>query len=458
MAEGLRVGILGNGGRELTTAAITAASDQVAEVIGLGKNPGYDQLEKGRSIDVGAKDIPAIVAAVDELGLDALFVGPEAPLIAGVVDAVEESNPDIAVLGPRKGLAIEGSKVRQRRMWKELGLNEGAWRVFEGEKDIDKALAYIEEQGPEHYAIKPNGETGGKGVVLAANMDEAHRAIVGNLRGELHSGAGSVLIIEERAEGERLVEMSKQGISDGNGTTLWLPNSQDHKRLLDGDVEGEENPNTGGMGAYCPVPESLISEEWDYDSEIQEAIERSQQWLADKEGTPYKGTWYETDIVDAALRRIFRIEVNVRGGDPETQAVFWKLHHAGVNLFEMLYSAARGQQTLTQQQVDAHGKEYAAVTLTGAAEGYATPGQVTGDEIFGLDNELGEDVHVDLAGVREEDGKYYTSSGRVLYITGVGRSIQEARDKAYAVVDEGKISWRGMHVRRTIGDQALNIA
>ena len=459
MSAGVRFGVVGNGGREASIAAMANLSDDVEAVFGLGTNPGVDQLSKGTSLDLSTMDKDGIVRTIDEKDINFLLVGPEAPIIDGLVDHVEDwaaaVGKEVHVLGPRSNAAIERSKVEQRVLWEELGLNEGIeWRVFTGPDDIGRANEHIAEKGAEYWVIKPEGTTGGKGVVLPKDQAEAEEAVSDMLNGK-YKEASRRIIIESRGVGP---EVSATSLSDGNGRRVMLPFSQDHKRLNDSGVEGKENPNTGGMGAYVEVPEYILSRSQRL--EIDNGIGLAQGRMAES-GRPYKGFWYEGELLQGLSNEdIRRLEVNVREGDPETQPITWAMIHAGIDVFELYWSAARGELSFSQSDIPFN-LGVSAVTLTCAAEGYATDNQVTNDQIYGIGREIeyGDNVHVDYAGLElRSDGNYYTSGGRVLYITGVGNTVAEAAAEAYSVVDRGLISWRGMHVRRSIAEQALRAA
>lgn len=452
MSEGLTVGVLGNGGREAAMAAVYARSDQVDRVVGLGLNTGIDELEKGLSIDVAPTDFPNIIRAIDEHEISALFVGPEKPLIAGVVDEVQEwaeaNGKEIAILGPNKNAAIEGSKVEQRELWESIGLHAPGfeWEVFSGVQDIPRAVDFMAERGAHNVVIKPDGETGGKGVSLPKDQNEANEVIADMLSGKIFKGATGRVIVETRVVGPEVSDIS---ISDGNGRTIHLPTTQDHKRLRDSAEEGKDNPNTGGMGAYLPVPASIISD-WSR-QEIIGGVRMAQDRMAEQ-GRPYKGIWYEAELLEGD--EVYRLEVNNRGGDPETQALLWAMTHAGIDVFELHHSAARGELSFAQSDIPEY-LGFAAATLTFATEGYATAEKpTTGDEIFGIRN-YGDNIHIDFAAVDKKDGRYFTAGGRTLYVTAVAETLEKALDDAYAVVGDEGIHWRGMIVRRTIGQQAL---
>jgi phosphoribosylamine--glycine ligase len=197
-----------------------------------------------------------------------------------------------------------------------------------------------------------------------------------------------------------------------------------------------------------PVPQNIVRSV--HDLEIDRGVDLAQREMA-KQGRPFKGFWYEAEMLEGD--DVLRLEVNTRMGDPEAQSINWALHHGGLDLFALYHSAARGNLEFTQRDIES-ACGFAAVTLTMAAAGYGTGEPQTGDRIYGLDKDYGENIHIDLAGVAEEDGMYYTSGGRVLYVTAVGQTIKEARQAAYEVADNG-INWLDKHVRRTIAAQAI---
>ncbi len=373
---------------------------------------------------VGAGDVEAIVAAARDRDVDLVAVGPEVPLVAGVVDALEAAG--IAAFGPRAAAAeLEGSKAFAKQLMAEAGVPTAS-----------HALAHSREEALEHLArasfpvvLKADGLAAGKGVIICVSEDEA-RAAVEVFFGERRFGETPV-VLEEFLEGE---ELSLLALCDGENVVPLAP-AQDYKRIFDGD----KGPNTGGMGSYSPVPGFGPAEV----GEIVDAVHRPALAAMAARGTPFHGVLYAGLMVGPDGPKV--LEFNTRFGDPETQAVLPRLRS---DLLELCL-AAREPGGLAGMEAE-FGEDWA-VTLVLASAGYPESSS-KGDVIGGLAAaaELAEVTH---AGTAERDGEVVTAGGRVLNVTALGGSPAEARDRAYDAA--GRISFDGMQVRSDIAARAV---
>lgn len=418
----MRVLILGGGGREHALAWAIAKSPRLEALLAAPGNPGIARL--ARCVAVKPEDVPAVVALAQAERIDLVVVGPEAPLVAGVADALSAAG--IAVFGPSAAAArLEASKAFCHEIAAACGAPMAAHAVFEDEA---AALGYLRGLA-RPPVVKADGLAGGKGVVVAETLAEAEAAVTAIFAGR-HGTARAV--IEERLVGE---EVSLFALTDGR-RAIPLPGAQDHKRI----GEGDTGPNTGGMGAYSPAPAltDTLAER-----AMAEIVEPVIAEMAAR-GTPYRGVLYAGLMLTAEGPRL--IEINVRFGDPECQVLMLR---AGSDILPVLRAAAEGD--LSGVAVDWCAE--AAITVVMAAEGYPG-GPVTGAVIEGLEEaERLDGVTVFQAGTREEDGRLVVSGGRVLNVSAVGTDLAEARAQAYVAVD--LIRWPGAQVRRDIGWRAL---
>ena len=422
----MKVLIVGGGGREHALAWKAAQSPRAERVLVAPGNAGTAAEAKVENVAVGAEDIDGLLAVARERDVGLTIVGPEAPLVAGIVDRFRAEGR--AIVGPtRAAAALEGSKAFAKDFLARHGIPTAQYRTFE---DAEAALAYVRERGAP-LVVKADGLAAGKGVVVAATTAEAEAAVHDMLGGAL-GGAGARVVIEDRLEGE---EASFICLVDGR-TVLPLASSQDHKTR----DRGDRGPNTGGMGAYSPAP---VVTDAVHERIMGEIIEPTVAGMA-ADGRAFTGFLYAGLMVgqDGAPRVL---EFNVRGGDPETQPILMRLQSDFVDLCE---AVARASLADIEPRWDTR----AALGVVMVAGGY--PGAYRkGDPISGLEGLDGDDLKVFHAGTARDDGRVVTAGGRVLCVTALGRGVAEARDAAYAAVD--RIDWADAYWRDDIGHRAL---
>jgi len=422
----MKVLIIGGGGREHALAWKAAQSPRVETVYVAPGNAGTTREAKLENVAIGAEDIPALLAFATENTIDLTIVGPEAPLVAGIVNRFTEAG--LRCFGPTSGAAqLEGSKAFTKDFLARHHIPTGAYQNF---TEIDPALAYVREQGAP-IVIKADGLAAGKGVIVAMTLDEAEAAIRDMLAGNAFGEAGHRVVIEEFLEGE---EASFICMVDGKNI-LPMATSQDHKRV----GEGDTGPNTGGMGAYSPAP--VVTDEI-HARIMREVIEPTVNGMA-AEGNPYTGFLYAGLMIssDGAPKVI---EYNCRFGDPETQPIMMRLKS---DLTE-LCDAALDKKL---DSVSAEWEKRVALGVVMAAAGY--PGDYPkGDVISGLGNGNNE-CRVFHAGTQLEGDNIVTAGGRVLCVSALGNSITEAQQNAYAHVKQ--IDWNGAFYRNDIGYRAI---
>jgi phosphoribosylamine--glycine ligase len=416
----MKVLVIGSGGREHALAWKLRQSARASEVLVAPGNAGTAREPGVRNVAVEASDIPALVALAQAEHVGLTVVGPEQPLVAGVVDAFRSRG--LAIFGPTRAAAqLEGSKAFAKDFLARHRIPTARYGVFTA---LDPALAYLAEVGAP-IVVKADGLAGGKGVTVAMRMDEAEQA----LRDLFADGnAGARVVIEEFLVGE---EASYIAICDGTHA-LPLATSQDHKRRDDGD----RGPNTGGMGAYSPAP--VVTPEVEA-RVLRQVIRPTLAGMA-AEGRPFTGFLYAGLMIDAEGNpRV--LEFNARFGDPETQPILLRLKSDLVLLIE---AALAGRLAHSEARWDAR----AALGVVLAAEGY--PGKVaSGDTIAGLDRAAPTDAKLFHAATRLADGGVVTAGGRVLTACALGEDIAEARTRAYALAES--VSFRGCFYRRDIG-------
>jgi phosphoribosylamine--glycine ligase len=422
----MKVLIVGSGGREHALAWKCAQSPNVSEVLVAPGNAGTATEPRVRNVDVQAEDIPGLVALARKEQVGLTIIGPEAPLVAGVVDAFIDAG--LRCFGPRQGAAqLEGSKAYTKEFLKRHGIPTAAYATFTRD-NFDPAWVRAQRTP---IVVKASGLAAGKGVVIVDTAEEAIETAQKMFAGQF-GAAGDQVVIEEFLEGE---EASFIVMADGRHT-LAFATSQDHKRLKDADA----GPNTGGMGAYSPAP--VVTRAM-HERIMREVIEPSIRGLA-KDGTPYTGFLYAGIMVhpDGTPNVL---EYNCRLGDPETQPIMVRLRGDLVAL-----CLAALDQKLDTQHVDWDPR--AALGVVVAAEGY--PDTVRkGDVISGLDVAKNFPGKVFHAGTKLVDGKAITNGGRVLCAVGLGKTVWAAQREAYELVDA--ISWSGMQCRRDIGFRAI---
>ena len=420
--------VIGSGGREHALAWKLAQSPRVSEVIVAPGNAGTAREAKCRNAGVKATDTDGLLALAQREGIALTVVGPEQPLVAGVVDRFREAG--LRIFGPTAAAAqLEGSKAFAKDFLARHGIPTAFYAVH---TDVDAALAYVRGKGAP-IVVKADGLAAGKGVIVAMTLDEAEAAVRDMLEGNAFGDAGARVVIEEFLDGE---EASFISMVDGY-TALPMATSQDHKRVGDGDT----GPNTGGMGAYSPAP--VVTPDV-HARVMREVVNPTVQgMLAD--GIPFTGFLYAGLMIDAAGAPKV-IEFNVRFGDPETQPVMLRLESDLVALVE---AAIDGQLHAT----DATWTSQSALGVVMAAGNYpGTPR--SGDVIHGLEALLANGSKVFHAGTAlDADGNVVTSGGRVLCACALGDSVAEAQSGAYAAVSN--IHWNGEFHRSDIGWRAI---
>ncbi len=422
----MKVLIVGGGGREHALAWKCAQSADVMEVLVAPGNAGTALAEGLRNVDVSANDIDGLLSLAQKEDVALTIVGPEAPLVAGIVDRFEAAGEPC--FGPRQAAAqLEGSKEFTKEFLKRHRIPTADFECFD---DPVAARAYVQSTGVP-IVIKADGLAAGKGVVVATTLDDAFAAIDSMLSGEAFGDAGARVVIEEFLEGE---EASFIIMTDGE-TVLPLATSQDHKARDDGDL----GPNTGGMGAYSPAPVITATLEQRI---LAEVIQPTLDGLAD-EGTPYSGFLYAGLMIGAdGTPKV--LEYNCRFGDPETQPIMTRLKS---DLAALCLATVEGR--LAEQS--ASWDPRAALGVVMAAGGYPS-GYRQGDAIGGLD-EAKNVATVFHAGTALRDGQVVTAGGRVLCVVGLGADVAAARDAAYAGVD--RIHWDNEYHRGDIGHRAI---
>ena len=416
--------LLGSGGREHALAAKLAASPLCGTLYIAPGNGGTVQV--GENVALAEDDPEAVADFARETGVGLVVIGPEAPLVAGVADAVRAAG--IPCFGPgAEGAQMEGSKKFSKELMARAGIPTAAYGSF---TDEASALAYVREQGAP-IVVKADGLAAGKGVIVAATLEEAEDAVRECFQGAF-GAAGSTVVVEECLTGP---ECSLLAFTDGK-TVLPMATAQDHKRAL----EGDKGPNTGGMGVYSPVP--IVTE--DELAAMKQVMLDTVAELA-AEGIDYRGCLYGGFMLTNDGPKV--LEFNARFGDPETQVILPRLKN---DLVEVMLACA--EQRLDEVELAWRDEWAVAVVLTSA--GY--PGSYEkGKVIRGIeDAEAMEDVTVYHAGTAvREDGELVTSGGRVLAVTALGDTFEAARDLAYEACE--KIDFEGKTLRRDIGLRAL---
>lgn len=423
----MKVLVVGQGGREHVLAWKLRQSKKVNEVFVAPGNAGTAL--DANNVDLSVTDIPGITRFVAKEKIDLTVIGPEVPLVAGLADALR--NNGHLVFGPNKNAAeLEGSKVFSKQFMRQHGIPTAEFRAFEHARD---AFSYIEERPHTPWVVKADGLAAGKGVFVCANSAEALEAIKEIAVKRSFGDAGERIVIEERLEGQ---EASILAIVDGK-TIVPLESSQDHKAAF----EGDQGPNTGGMGAYSPAP--IVTPQL-MDTIIDKILVPTVHGLG-KIGRPFNGVLYAGLMLTNQGPRV--LEFNTRFGDPEAQPVLMRLK---TDLFDLLHAAARKQLAgFPQLEWDPR----PAVCVVMASEGY--PGDYEkGRSIRGLAQAGSQkDVKVFHAGTKmRDDGTIVTDGGRVLGVTALGQDLTEAKLRAYQAVKP--IRWDGAWCRKDISDKA----
>ena len=424
----MKVLIIGSGGREHALAWKVASVDTVSHVYVAPGNAGTSSENKVSNINIGVEDIDGLLNFAQSNQVDLTIVGPEAPLVLGIVDTF--TNAGQKCFGPSKGAAqLEGSKAFTKHFLAKHNIPSGSYQVF---TDAEKACQYIAEQGAP-IVVKADGLAAGKGVIVATSIEQAQHAARDMLIDNKFGDAGARVVVEEFLTGE---EASFICMVDGDNI-LPLATSQDHKARDNADL----GPNTGGMGAYSPAP--VVTPEL-HDRIMQEVIVPTVQGM-NADGYPYTGFLY-AGIMIAADGTPNVLEYNCRFGDPETQPIMMRLKS---DLAELCLAALDKRLDQTTAEWD----ERAALGVVLAADGY--PDSYTkGHVIDGLEYCDTDNCKTFHAGTAEKDGEIVTSGGRVLCVTALGESVTLAQNAAYESVK--KIKWDGMFYRTDIGYRAIN--
>ncbi|WP_459554800.1 phosphoribosylamine--glycine ligase [Lacunimicrobium album] len=443
----MKILVIGQGGREHALVWKLAQSPKVTEVYCAPGNAGtaVDAI----NVPIKATDIPALIKFAQEEKIDLTIPGPEAPLVAGIVDAFKAAG--LTVFGPSKAAAeLEGSKIFSKNLMRKAKVPTAEFAAFNSAQDalnyLDGYEAQIRKQAQlyktgEHRSprkatksvvVKADGLAAGKGVSVCDSIDEAKDVVRRMMFNKEFGAAGERIVIEEKLEGQ---EASILALVDGK-TIVPLESSQDHKAAYDRD----QGPNTGGMGAYSPTP--LITDEI-MEEIIQEILIPTVHTMR-KEDRPFTGILYAGIMLTKYGPKV--LEYNVRLGDPETQPILMRLKS---DLAELLYAAAKGE---LHQHPGLEWDPRPAVCVVMAAEGYPGPYE-NGKEIRGLEEAAQiEDAKVFHAGTKLVDGKAVTDGGRVLGVTALGADLSEAKLKAYQAVKP--IRWEGAWCRKDISDKA----
>ena len=418
--------ILGAGGREYSIGLALNKDDNVDKIYFAPGNGATDEL--GENLDIS--DFSKLADFVEDNDVNLTIVGPEGPLVDGVVDVFEARG--LNIFGPTaKAAQLEGSKIFMKNFLARHNVPTAAYIETDSLQDAYKFIETLEAP----IVVKADGLCGGKGVIIATSHDEAKKAAGEMLSGNSFGDAGTSIVVEEFLDG---YELSVFAICDGEDYIV-LPAAQDHKKLLNND----EGPNTGGMGAYAPTP--LVNDEI-YKKLDERVIVPTLKGMK-AEGMPFKGVLFIGVMVVKGEPII--LEYNVRFGDPECEEIMPLLKSSASELF---YKAATGD--LKNIHIEFHDKYAVGVVMASKNYPYksSVPAEIIIDDIY--HEELNENAHISYAGVsREDDGKLYATGGRVLVCVGLGKSIKEAQRNAYLLV--GQVHFVGKQCRTDIAYQAL---
>jgi len=419
----MRILVIGSGGREHALAWAIARSPRCEKLFVMPGNGGTGGIAENVPVDI--TDHQAVIDFALANQVDFVVIGPDAPAVAGLGDDVRAAG--LLCFGPSKAAAqLEGSKAFTKQLCDEAKVPTAAYGRFDNESE---ALAYVHDQGAP-IVIKADGLAAGKGVTVAMTIQEAADAVRDCFSGAFGE-SGSTVVIEEYLEGE---EASIFALCDGESVVM-LPSAQDHKRVWDGD----RGPNTGGMGAYSPAPVMTPDVTAAVENEI---ILPSIRRMAER-GTPFTGVLFAGIMVTSRGPKL--IEYNVRFGDPECQVLMLRLNSDALDLLE---ATARG----TLKTAKPVFSDEVALTVVLAAKGYPVNPE-KGSEIRGADALNDDKLMVFHAGTLSRDGRLLANGGRVLNVTALGRTVGEARERAYAAVD--RIEWPEGFCRRDIGWRAV---
>lgn len=416
--------LIGSGGREHALAWKLSQSSKCTKLYCAPGNAGIAQNAECALLDVS--DHQQVLDFINEHHIEFVVIGPEQPLVEGLADKI-----NVPCFGPTKMAAqLEGSKGFMKDLCAKYNIPTAAYGRF---TDVSEAKEFVEQNGAP-IVVKADGLAGGKGVIICETNEQAYDAIDDMLSGNKFNAAGHEIVIEEFLEGE---ELSFFALSDGK-TVLPLTGAQDHKRVFDGD----QGPNTGGMGAYSPPP-ILTS---DIEQKVMEQVVKPTIDGMAAEGYPFKGVLFAGLMIKDGQIKL--LEHNIRFGDPECQVLMMRLK---TDLVDLLYASAT--ETLDQFENKVEWHDMAALTVVMAAEGYpesyAKSTEIKNVEIA----ELPGDIKIFHAGTKEEDGKLVNFGGRVLNVTAIGQDIATAQEKAYDAC--AKVDWPEGFYRTDIGWRAL---
>ena len=421
----MKILVIGGGGREHALIWKIAQSPKVSKIYCAPGNAGIADLAE--SIPVGAEEVDKLAEFAEKKGIDLTVVGPEIPLAMGIVDIFEKK--ELKIFGPSRGAAqLESSKSFAKELMKKYNIPTAAGQAF---TDLKKAEDYILKKGAP-LVLKADGLAAGKGVIICMTEDEALAALKLIMQDSAFGKAGEKVVVEEFLTGE---EASFIAFTDGK-TVLPLPSSQDHKAVYDGD----QGPNTGGMGAYSPAP---VIDRYINNKIMAEVMIPVVRAMA-AEGNPYKGILYAGLMIDKDKIRV--LEFNVRLGDPEAQPLLMRLKSDIVPLMEGVIYETLHEHTL---EIDQRASVCVVMAAGGYPESYEKGFLISG---IGQANQM-EDIFVFHAGTTMNDSDIVTSGGRVLGVTSLGPSVKEAVSKVYTAVS--KIGWNNMYYRKDIGAKAV---
>lgn len=422
----MNVLIIGSGGREHALAWAAAQDSNVAKIFVAPGNAATAQEDKMENVAIDVMDLDGLRTFAQENSVDLTIVGPEAPLVAGIVDHFQKE--DLRIFGPSEGAAqLEGSKAFTKDF---LARQQIPTAEYENFTEIEPALAYVREKGAP-IVVKADGLAAGKGVIVAMTLTEAEDAIKDMLAGNAFGDAGSRVVIEEFLEGE---EASYIVMVDGDNV-LPMATSQDHKRVGDGDT----GLNTGGMGAYSPAP--VVTAE--IDQRIMDEVIMPTVNGMKAEGNEYTGFLYAGLMIQAdGTPKV--IEYNCRFGDPETQPIMLRLKSSLVDLCNAALDKKLADTT-------AEWDERKSVGVVMAAGGY--PGDYGKGDVISFPAECPEGTKIFHAGTKLDGENVVTAGGRVLCVTALGETVTEAQKRAYELLE--KVSWEGAYFRKDIAYRAI---
>jgi phosphoribosylamine--glycine ligase len=423
----MKVLIIGGGGREHALAWKISKSKNVESIFCIPGNGGISEIAD--CVDISHQDLDKLIKFTKQEHIDIVVVGPENPLAIGIVDCFEEKG--IQIFGPRKkGALIEASKVFAKQLMDKYDIPTAAFRIFKNYKDASNYITEIDAP----FVIKADGLCAGKGAYVVKNKDEGVEVLRDVMVNKIHGEAGQSVIIETFLQG---VEASYLAFTDGDSILPMLP-SQDHKPLLDNDM----GPNTGGMGAYTPIP--FIDEKMEID--INSNIMKRTIDAIKSEGSDYRGVLYG-GLMIMNDKKPYVIEFNARLGDPETQPILFKMES---DIVPIIQGCIDGKLDISTP-IKWRGGVSICVVL--ASKGYPDKTE-KGMIISGLDDlKRDKDIMVFHAGTKKIGKDFYTSGGRVLGVTAIGKTYKEAMERVYGAVSV--IHFEGMQYRKDIGSKAL---